>query len=106
MYVYALVSHCHLVEVRSVTPSSHDGVSYVYFAILESLLQVVVDCLVGNLTDQSKIRNPDFLLLGCIESRFLDVRFTASSPGSTTTTALGIRGLVALGPSTDSLCEV
>jgi hypothetical protein len=42
-------------------------VSYVDFAILEALLQVVVDGLVGDLADQRQIRHAHLLLLGALE---------------------------------------
>ena len=37
--------------------------THVDFAILEALLQVVIDGLVGDLANQCKIRDADFLLL-------------------------------------------
>jgi hypothetical protein len=41
--------------------------THVDFAILKALLQVVVDGLVGDLANQRKIRDADFLLLGRLE---------------------------------------
>lgn len=41
--------------------------THVDLAILEALLQVVVDGLVGNLADQRQVRDAHFLLLGCLE---------------------------------------
>ena len=41
--------------------------THVDFAILEALLQVVVDGLVGDLADQRQIGDADFLLLGRLE---------------------------------------
>jgi hypothetical protein len=41
--------------------------THVDLAILEALLQVVVDSLVGNLADQRQVRDAHFLLLGCLE---------------------------------------
>jgi hypothetical protein len=43
------------------------GSTHVYLAILESLLQVVVDGLVGDLADQGQVGDSDFLLLGRLE---------------------------------------
>ncbi len=43
------------------------GSTHVYLAIFESLLQVLIDSLVGDLADQRKIRYTDFLLLGGLE---------------------------------------
>lgn len=51
--------------------------AYVDLAILEALLQVVIDGLVGNLADQSKIRHSDLLLLGRLECRLLDLGLAA-----------------------------
>lgn len=50
-------------------------------AMLESLLQVVVDCFVGDLAEQSQIGNADFLLLSDFEGGLLDVglRIAAAS---------------------------
>ena len=41
--------------------------THVYLAILESLLQVLVDGLVGDLADERKIRDANFLLFGRLE---------------------------------------
>lgn len=41
--------------------------THVDLAILEALLQIVVDSLVGNLADQRQVRDAHFLLLGCLE---------------------------------------
>lgn len=43
------------------------GSTHVYLAILESLLQIVIYGFVGDLADQGKIGNSDFLLLGRFE---------------------------------------
>jgi len=55
--------------------------AYIDFAILESLLQVVVDGLVGNLADKGEIRNSDFLLLCRLEGRLLDLRLPSTGSG-------------------------
>lgn len=47
------------------------GLTHVYLAIFESLLQIVVYGLIGDLADQGKIRYTDFLLLGGLEDGFL-----------------------------------
>lgn len=47
------------------------GSTHVDFAILEALLQIVVDGLVGNLADQREIRDTDFLLLGRLKDGLL-----------------------------------
>ena len=39
-------------------------VTHVYLSMLESLLQILIDCLVGYLAYQRKIGHSDFLLLG------------------------------------------
>jgi hypothetical protein len=44
--------------------------THVYLAILESLLQVLVDGFVGDLADQREIRDSDLLLLGRLEDSF------------------------------------
>ena len=59
--------------------------THVDFAILEALLQVVVDGLVRNLADQRQVRDADFLLLGRLEDglgRELLLLPRASSAGS------------------------
>jgi len=38
--------------------------THVYLAILEPLLQVLVDGLIGDFADQRQVRDTDFLLLG------------------------------------------
>jgi hypothetical protein len=43
------------------------GSTHVYLAIFESLLQILVDGLVGDLADQGKIGDTNFLLLGRLE---------------------------------------
>jgi hypothetical protein len=43
-------------------------------AMLEALLQVVVDGLVGDLAQQREVRDSDLLLLGDFEGGFLDLR--------------------------------
>lgn len=43
------------------------GSTHVYLAILEPLLQVVVDGLIGDLADQCQVRHTDLLLLGRLE---------------------------------------
>lgn len=60
--------------------------------MLKSQFQVIVDGLVGDFTEQRKIRNPDFLLLGALKGRLFDLRFPTSvrdiigSPGATKVT--------------------
>ena len=59
--------------------------THVDLAILEALLEVVVDSLVGNLADQRQVRDADFLLLGRLEDglgRELLLLPRASSAGS------------------------
>ena len=43
------------------------GSTYINLAILEALLQVVVDGLIGDFADQRKVRDTDLLLLGRLE---------------------------------------
>lgn len=47
------------------------GSTHVDFAILEALLQIVVDGLVRHLADECEIRDADFLLLGALEDGLL-----------------------------------
>lgn len=56
------------------TVSAESGVPYVYFCILKSFLQILVDSFIRDLADQSKIRYSYFLLLCRIESSLLDIR--------------------------------
>jgi hypothetical protein len=70
--------------------------------VLESLLQVVIDGFVRDLTDQSKIRNSHLLLLRCIESGLLDIRLAAARRRSSSA-ILGFRRLLSLRTSTDPL---
>lgn len=44
--------------------------TYVDLCILEALLQIFIDCLIRDLTNQGKIRHPDFLLLRALKHRF------------------------------------
>ncbi len=44
--------------------------TYVDLRILETFLQIFIDCLIGNFADQSKVRNPDFLLFRALKHRF------------------------------------
>jgi hypothetical protein len=60
-------------------PSSQRA--YIDLAILESLFQVIVDCFVGDLADKGEIRDSNFLLLGRLEGRLLDLGLSAGSPG-------------------------
>ena len=78
------------------------GTTYIDLPILEPLLQVVVDGLVGHLADQGKIGDTNLLLLRSVKGRLLDIRLTASS---TIPTALCLLGLVAFGSPTDTLFE-
>jgi hypothetical protein len=81
------------------------GLAHVYLSILESLLQIVIDSFIRDLTDQSKIRNPHFLLLCGIESGLLDIRLAAARRSSSSTPILGFLGLLALRSSTDPLLQ-
>jgi hypothetical protein len=62
-------------------PGSSSQRAYIDLAILKALLQVVVDCLIGDLADKGEIRNSDFFLLGRLEGRLLDLRLSTGSPG-------------------------
>ena len=77
------------------------GRPYINFPILKSLLQVIIYGFIRDFADQSKIGNPDFLLLRRIECCFLDVRFAAA------TSNLGIRSfLSSFGATTDTLDRI
>lgn len=51
---------------------------YIDFAILEPLLQVVVDGLVGDLADQGEVGNANLLLLGALEDGLADLGLAAA----------------------------
>lgn len=55
--------------------------AYVDLTILESLLQVVVDGLVGNLADEGEIRDSDLLLLCRLEGGLLDLGLSTGTAG-------------------------
>lgn len=74
---------------------------YIDLCIFESLLQIVVDGLVGNFADQRKIRNPDFLLLGRVEGSLPDIGLGTAICRGAASTRVG--GFVPLGPFTDAL---
>lgn len=75
MYVYRRLSVLILLgnPPISVFARREEG-PYIDFPVLESLLKILVYCFIGDLTDQSKIRHTNLLLLGCIELGFLDIR--------------------------------
>lgn len=59
--------------------------THVYLAILEPLLQILVDSFIRYFADESKIGHPNFLLLCRVEGSLLDVGLTtAGRPGATT----------------------
>lgn len=64
MYVYLmpLVSHR--------TPTACMLSTYIDLRILEALLQIFIDCLVRDFTDQGKVRHPDLFLLRAFEHSF------------------------------------
>lgn len=55
--------------------------AYIDLAILESLLQIVVDSLVGDLANKGEIRDSNFLLLGRLEGCLLNLRLSAGGSG-------------------------
>jgi hypothetical protein len=72
MYVYAAVSRClPLSPCTGGRGAVAGGSTHVYLAILEALLQILVDSLVRDLANQREIRNSDFLLLGGLEDGLL-----------------------------------
>lgn len=79
--------------------------AYIDLSVLESLLQIVVDGFVRDLTDQSKIRNPNLLLLCGIKGSLLDVRLAAARCCSSSASILGFRALLALRSSADTLFQ-
>jgi hypothetical protein len=95
-------------ESSPLKDSPHDsrlGLAHVDLSILESLLQIVIDGFIRDLTDQSKIRNPHFLLLCGIESGLLNIRLAAARRSSSSTPILGFLGLLTLWSSTDPLIQ-
>jgi len=66
-------SVCALVYLAVPVPwgSGASGLTHVDLAILEALLQVVVDGFIRHLADQREIRHTDFLLLGRLEDGLL-----------------------------------
>jgi hypothetical protein len=77
--------------------------TYVYLAILETLLQVIVDRFVRYFADEGQIGDTNFLLLCRVECSLLDVGL-ATAGGTGATTRLRITGgLVALWSPADSL---
>jgi hypothetical protein len=52
-----------------------EGAAHVDLGILEALLEVVVDGLVGDLADQGEVRHANLLLLGRLEDGALDGAF-------------------------------
>lgn len=77
--------------------------TYVYLAILETLLQIIVDRFIRYFADEGQIGDTDFLLLCRVECSLLDIGLvTAGRTGATT--RLRITGrLVTLWPPADSL---
>jgi hypothetical protein len=69
------------VSIRSMGIVQVPQRAYINLAILKSLLQVVVDGLVGDLADKGEIRDSDFLLLCRLEGGLSDLRLPAGSPG-------------------------
>ena len=53
--------------------------TYVYFRIFKSLLQIVIDRLIGDLAEKCEIRYPNLLLLSTLEYSLLNLRFSPSS---------------------------
>jgi hypothetical protein len=83
MYVYAAVSRCLPLSPRT---GGRGAVAcrstHVDFALLEALLQILVDSLVRDLADQREIRHSDFLLLGGLEDGLLrELRLGLSCAG-------------------------
>ena len=52
-------------------------------AMFESQLQIIVDGLVGDLTEQGKIRDTNLPFLGALESGLLDLGFSTTTIGGT-----------------------
>lgn len=92
-------------QIHGITSSApgRRSQTHVDLSILETDLQVLIDCLIRNLADQGKIRNSDLLLSCRIECRLPNI-WLASAGLCRTTRGLSISGgLVALGSSTNSL---
>lgn len=76
--------------------------THVYFGILKTFLQILVDGFIGYLADEGKIRNSHFLLFGTFEYRFPDLWLAS------TTRSFGIARLadgVSLLLAASSLCD-
>jgi hypothetical protein len=80
------------------------GNTHVYLPVFKAEFQVVVDGLIGHLTQQCEIRHTNLLLLGALKDRLLNLRLPSMVPfvasvsdsfGTTKTTTL----LFAPGPS-------
>ncbi len=81
-----------LISTATVSPSALLS-TYVDFRVLETFLEIVVDCLIGDLADEGKVRNTDFLLLGAFEHRLFNLWLP-----STTSTRRTFRLTVVLPP--------
>jgi hypothetical protein len=82
------------------TPLRGSRLTYIDLSILKSLLQILIDGLVGDFTQQSEIRNSDLLLFRGIIGGLLNVWLPAGGSG---TTARLRRGALVLRPPTNSL---
>ena len=64
-------------------------ISYIYFPILKSLLQVFIYRFIRDFANQGKIGHSDLLFLRCVECRFLDIWF-ATPPRVASTSCLSL----------------
>lgn len=69
--------------------------THIYLRILESLLQVLIDRLVGDLADKRQIRHADLFLLVCLVERLLDRSASAATAAASTSSAI----LLSAGPA-------
>jgi hypothetical protein len=80
-------------------------IAYIDLRIFKSLLQILVYGFIRDLTDQSKIRNPNFFLLCGIECSFLDIWFAAAGLPAASSRLCIVRRFISLRTPADTLDE-
>lgn len=73
--------------------------TYIDLCILKALLQILINCLVGDLADQGKVRHSNFLFLRALKYRFSNFRL----PSSIVCALGGCQFFLAAGAFCDSL---
>ena len=74
--------HEHLIGARK---SGHDS-TYIYLPSLKPLLQVLVDCFIGDFAQKSEVGHSHLFLLCYLERCFLDVWLASVAAGSVSPT--------------------